>query len=44
MHVPDLGALLQEAQMRRMALEATGVCSSPRSTHRTRRTSSGASS
>lgn len=25
MHVPDLGALLQEAQMRRMALEATGV-------------------
>ena len=25
MHVPDLGALLQEAQMRRLALEATGV-------------------
>ena len=25
MHVPDLGALLQEAQSRRLALEATGV-------------------
>ena len=25
MHVPDLGALLQEAQGRRLALEATGV-------------------
>ena len=25
MHVPDLGALLQEAQTRRLALEATGV-------------------